>query len=330
MKRVLLLHTGGTLGMIGGKPDVLRPGPYGEALIERVPELKQLAEIELEILSNKDSSDLGPEDWTKMAKRVAAARGKADGVVIVHGTDTMSYSASALSFALSGLDFPVILTGSQRPLAQVRSDARHNLIGAVEAATLPLCEVGIFFGDKLLRGVCSTKVEVRRYSAFESPNIAPLAQAGLELEVAPHAKKLPRKVFKLEADFEPQIVALRLIPGGKPDWLLAATSGAKGVILEAFGAGNLPQRESLSLLGVLESLRDRQIPVVIVSQAPRGGVDLSRYEGGMAAAALGAISGGVMTFEAVSTKLMWLLAQTNDPNEVRSRMQNDECGELGS
>ena len=225
--------------MIGGKPDVLRPGPYGEALVERVPELKQLAHIDLEILSNKDSSDLGPDDWSRMATRVAAARGRADGVVIVHGTDTMSYSASALSFALSGLDFPVIFTGSQRPLAEVRSDARHNLIGAVEAATLPLCEVGIFFGDKLLRGSCSTKVEVRRYSAFESPNVAPLAQAGLELEVSPHAKRLPRRVpFRLEARFEPQVVALRLIPGARTDWILSATSSAKGVILEAFGAGN--------------------------------------------------------------------------------------------
>jgi L-asparaginase len=331
MKRVLLLHTGGTLGMVGGRPDVLRPGPYGEALIERVPELKQLAEIELEILSNKDSSDLGPEDWIKMSQRVAAARGKFDGVVIVHGTDTMSYSASAVSFALSGLDFPVIFTGSQRPLSLVRSDARHNLIGAVEAATLPLCEVGIFFGDKLLRGVGSTKVEVRRYSAFESPNILPLAQAGLELEVAPHAKRLPRQYpFRLEARFEPKIGALRLIPGGQADWIVEATSGAKGVILEAFGAGNLPQREALSLLGVLESLRDRRVPVVIVSQAPRGGVDLSRYEGGVAAAALGAISGGVMTFEASATKLMWLLAQTQDPEAIRTRMQTDECGELGS
>src|SRR5688572_17370512 len=114
MKRVLLLHTGGTLGMIGGRPKALRPGPYAEALLERVPELRRLAEIELEILCNEDSSDLSPDHWVEMAAKVAAARGRFDGVVIVHGTDTMAYSASAVSFALSGLDFPVIFTGSQR------------------------------------------------------------------------------------------------------------------------------------------------------------------------------------------------------------------------
>lgn len=317
--------------MIGGKPDALRPGPYGAALIEHVPELKRLAQIELEILCNEDSSDLGPDDWCRMAQRISAARGRFDGVVVVHGTDTMAYSASAVSFALSGLDFPVIFTGSQRPLAEVRSDARHNLIGAVEAATLPLCEVGIFFGDKLLRGVCATKTEVRRYSAFESPNLAPLAQAGLDLEVAPHARKLPRRVpFTLVSSFEPRVIGLRLIPGCPPESLVGATQTAKGVVLEAFGAGNLPRRDGLSLLGVLESLRDRGVPVVITSQAPRGGVDLSRYEGGAAAAALGAISGGSMTFEAASTKLMWVLSQTQNLGEVHQKMQTDLSGELGN
>lgn len=329
MKRVLLLHTGGTLGMIGGHPDVLRPGPYGEALVEHVPELRKLAHIELEILSNRDSSDLGPEDWVRMAARVAAARGKTDGVVIIHGTDTMAYSAAALTYALGGLDFPVIFTGSQRPLAEVRTDARHNLIGAVEAATLPLCEVGIFFGDRLLRGACATKIEVRRYSAFESPNLAPLAQVGLDLEVAAHARRLPRRVpFVLSAAFEPNVLALRLVPGMPPEALLAATAGARGVILEAFGAGNLPRREERSLLGALAALRDRGAPVVIVSQALRGGVDLSRYEGGAAAAALGALSGGAMTFEAAAVKLMWALAQTRDPARLREMIEEDISGEL--
>jgi L-asparaginase len=265
-----------------------------------------------------------------MATRVAAARGSFDGVVIVHGTDTMAYSASALTFALSGLDFPVIFTGSQRPLSEVRTDARHNLIGAVEAATLPLCEVGIFFGDKLLRGSCATKTEVRRYAAFESPNLAPLAQAGLDLEVAPHARRLPRRVpFRLEANFDSNVMAVRLTPGMSPSVLLAAT-GARGVIVEAFGAGNLPRREDLSLLHALEELRSHEIPVVITSQALRGGVDLSLYAGGAEAAARGAISGGIMTFEAATTKLMWALAQTRSLSQLRALFLTDLGGELNA
>src|SRR5947209_12021327 len=132
MKRVLILHTGGTLGMSARRPSALQPDTYAHEILSRVPELAALAKIETRILCNLDSSDVGPEEWAALATEVAAARGRHDGVVIVHGTDTMAFTASALSFALTGLDLPVVLTGSQRPLGEIRTDARRNLVDAVD------------------------------------------------------------------------------------------------------------------------------------------------------------------------------------------------------
>src|SRR5579862_8694524 len=189
MKRVLILHTGGTLGMAGRRPAPLAPDIYAQALTERVPELAELAEIETRILCNLDSSDIGLEEWAALADEVAQARARYDGVVIVHGTDTMAYTASALSFALAGLDRPVVLTGSQRPLAAVRSDARRNLVDAVDLATRDLPEVGICFDGRLLRGNRATKGDAWSYDAFASLGCAPLARLGLDVEIAPHVRR---------------------------------------------------------------------------------------------------------------------------------------------
>jgi hypothetical protein len=183
VKKVLILHTGGTLGMTG---EPLEPDAYSQALTEAVPELTKLAEIDTRIVFNLDSSDVGPEHWTSLTAEIASSYDDFDGFVIVHGTDTMSYTASALAYTLVGLDKPVVLTGAQRPLSALPTDARRNLADAVELATRDIPEVGICFDGLFLRGCCSTKNNVRDYRAFDSPGISALARLGVDIDVGEH------------------------------------------------------------------------------------------------------------------------------------------------
>ena len=178
-KTILLLHTGGTLGMTGGRPEVLRPAPFAEALRIRVPELTELANVELELFSNLDSSEVQPESWVRLARRLFRRLPEVDGAVVTHGTDTLSYTASALSFLLPALRRPVVLTGSQRPLQEIRSDARLNLVDAVTAALKGPREVSVCFDSHLFRGNRTVKVKVNEYDAFASPNCPPLGTLGV-------------------------------------------------------------------------------------------------------------------------------------------------------
>jgi L-asparaginase len=249
-----------------------------------------------------------PEHWVDLARVVHGAMSAYDGFVIVHGTDTMAYTSSALAFLLPGLDRPVVLTGAQNPLGAVRTDARTNLVDACHVATLPIPEVGIVFSSKLLRGCRATKLDAWSMSAFGSPSEAPLAELGLGVQVAAHV--LPKRpVVSFDPRIEPRVLSVRTFPGLDPKLLLGALSaGVKGMVIEAFGAGNMPHVER-SLIPVVEAARSIDVPVVVVSQCPRGAVDLSSYTGGVAAAAAGAIGGGDMTAEAALTKLMVALGR---------------------
>ena len=170
-KRVLLLHTGGTLGMQPRDPDqALAPNEFASTVLEHVPELSKLAQIETRVLFNLDSSDLTPSHWMDLAEVIYDARDRFDGVVITHGTDAMAYTAAALSYVLRGLPFPVILTGSQRPLADVHTDGRANLVGAVDLALRKVCEVAVYFDGLLLRGNRAIKQSTFAFGAYASPN----------------------------------------------------------------------------------------------------------------------------------------------------------------
>src|SRR5262245_60987040 len=185
----------------GKRPTPLQPDTWSQALVERVPELARLARVETRILCNLDSSDIGPDEWAALAEEVAAARASHDGVVIIHGTDTMAYTASALSFALEGLDKPVVLTGSQRPLSEIRTDARRNLVDAVDLATRDIPEVGICFDGRLLRGNRATKGDAWSYGAFASPGCPPLARLGIDVEIAAHVRR-PIQQFNVLPKFD--------------------------------------------------------------------------------------------------------------------------------
>jgi len=301
--RLLLIHTGGTLMMRGGTPAPLAPDVYTHDLLAELPVLRKIAEIETRILFNLDSSNMQPHHWVELARAVHDSMARYDGFVIVHGTDTMAYTASALAFLLPGLDRTVALTGSQKPLVDVRTDARNNLVDACHLATLRIPEVGIAFDSRFLRGCRASKLDAWGMSAFGSPSCPPLAELGISVRIAPHALS-PRSAEPFDPRIEPRVMAVRTFPGLDPALLHGAlASGVQGIVIEAFGAGNVPTLEN-SLVPVIEAARERDVPVVIASQTARGAVDLDRYEGGHAARAAGAIGAGDMTSEAALTKLM--------------------------
>jgi L-asparaginase len=327
----LLIHTGGTLMMRGGDPTPLEPDVYTRDLVAELPVLRKLAEIETRILYNLDSADIQPHHWVELARVVHESLAHYDGIVVVHGTDTMAYTASALAFLLPGLDRPVILTGAQKPLTDVRTDARTNLVDACHLATLAIAEVGIAFDSELLRGCRATKLDAWGMKAFGSPSCPPLAELGLGVHLAPHVLS-PRPPVLYDPRLEPNVIAVRTFPGLDPRLLQGAlAAGVRGLLIEAFGAGNVPRVEN-SIVPVIESARAMDVPVVIVSQSPRGAVDLTRYQGGVAAARAGAIGAGDMTSEAALTKLMIALGRADGSGRVRAAREafaSSWAGEMG-
>lgn len=320
--------------MHGTGSEPLAPDVYTRDLVSELPVLRKIAEIKTHILYNLDSSDLQPHHWIELGRTVHNAfygnGPRYDGAVIIHGTDTMAFSASALAFLLPGLDRPVILTGSQAPLSDVRTDARANLVDACHLATMPIAEVAIAFDSRLLRGCRATKLDAWSMTAFGSPSCPPLAELGIDVVIAPHVLP-PRPSRAFDDRIEPRVFVLRAFPGLDPSVLFAILGhNVRGLVIEAFGAGNVPRLEN-SLVPAIEAATQKGVPVVIVSQSPRGAVDLLRYEGGAAAARAGAISAGDMTSEAALTKLMIELgraAQSADVvASVRTAYEDRSLGE---
>lgn len=308
LKRILLVHTGGTLGMTGRRPNALKPGAFFRTVRSRVPELTQLARLEFELFSNVDSCEMQPEAWSALARLLFKALPHVDGAVITHGTDTLADTACALSFMLKGLNKPVVLTGAQRPLQEIRSDARLNLIDAVTAAIHGPAEVSVCFDSHLYRGNRVRKVSVAEYDAFHSPNYPVLGTLGVNATFAHKNKNSGRP--QLMAEIDPRVFLLRVFPGMSPHIPMEILKHVKGLVVEAYGAGNFPlaAKWGRSLVPVFEAARAMHIPTMVVSQAERNGVDLSLYESGRAAGALGAISGGDMTVSAAVVKMMHGLA----------------------
>jgi L-asparaginase len=325
MRKILLLHTGGTLGMApSGEPASLAPGPFLEHLLEKVPELNQLATLAVEVPFNQDSAALEPPHILAMARRVRDAAKEFDGFVIIHGTDTLAFTASCLGFLLSDLGKPVVLTGSQRPLAFVRSDARSNVVNAVDLACRAIPEIGICFGTHWLRGVATDKLSVSQFEAFQSPNLAPLAEIGAEISLHPEAGVFPRQVpAGLGGQLDLNIHTVTPHPGMA--WSPAPV-GARAVVIQAFGAGNLPM-DRADLQDFMADCRQRHLPVVVTSQCPRGGVDLSAYEMGRKVEALGAISGGLHTRWTALAKLGLILGARGGIAEAREAFRVQWAGE---
>jgi L-asparaginase len=326
--RVLILHTGGTLGMRPREPDrALAPDEFGHEILSHAPDLGEIAAVEARVFSNIDSSDVNCALWMRLGQEIAAASEGYDGIVVTHGTDAMAYTASALSYVLRDLPKPVILTGAQRPIADPHSDGRGNLVGAVELATRPIPEVGIYFDGVLLRGNRTTKRSSFSYAAYRSPNFPPLAEIGMELRLFVEPRR-PEGPCRVEGSFDCRVAAVRLLPG-QPAAPLAALAGTGigAVLVRAFGVGNLPVVDR----GVAEAIGELTasgIVVAIGSQSMHGRVDMSRYAGGRLAMEAGAVGIADMTIEAASVKLMYLLATCGGPDDIKSRLGVPIAGEV--
>jgi L-asparaginase len=328
MPRILLLHTGGTLGMAGALPSALKPASFFRTLKARVPELFELADIELELFCNVDSAEMQPELWTRLGAHLFARLPDFDGAVVTHGTDTLAFTASALSFMLPGLRRPVVVTGSQRPLGEIRSDARLNLIDAVTSALRGPKEVTVCFDSHLYRGNRVRKIKVSEYDAFDSPNLPVLGTLGVCARFEPGLP--PRGRFRLAERLDPRVFLLKVYPGLDPALPLSLLPLVRGLVIEGYGAGTFPLNGTLgrSLGPLFLQAEARKIPVVVVSQAHRNGVELGMYESGAFALEHGVISGADLTPAAALVKLMHALAYFRTVEQIRRYMERPVAGEL--
>jgi len=279
-----------------------------------------------------DSSDMDPADWLRISAVIASRYTDFDGFVVVHGTDTLAYTASALSFLLPGLGKPVILTGSQLSLADVRSDGREHLITSILlAGTVAIPEVAIYFGARLIRGNRAQKIHNQDFFAFDSGNLAPLARIGASIRVAHHlirpASAGPLRPLKLVR--KPKVASLRVFPGIDGAMLRRLMEPLDGLVLETYGNGNAPSRDASLHEALAEAIAPpREVVIVNCSQCHGGRVDQRRYGTGTALARAGVTSGYDMTPEAALTKLYCLLATGAPATELRRRMQENLAGEL--
>ena len=333
-KKVYIAYTGGTIGMKRAADGFVPAAGYLEQLMDNVPELKSEFLPEYRIGEYKpllDSSNMTPADWLKIANDISDRHGEFDGFVVLHGTDTMAYTASALPFMLQGLQKPVVITGAQIPLCSIRNDARENLITALLiAANFKIPEVCLCFGDKLLRGNRAVKVYADSLDAFESPNFPPLGTVGIEIKINWNLVLPPpkgRKTIKVTALNESRVAGLRLFPGISVDIVKNFLQPPmRGLILETYGVGNAP--EDRDLVATLKAANDRGVIIVNCTQCLKGTVNMEDYATGTSLAKAGVISGFDMTPEAALAKLSFLLSQKLPVAKMKKLMQTDLRGEL--
>jgi L-asparaginase len=324
--RIAILYVGGSIGMVVNKKTGRIESQESLSVIHRaIPEMQSEVKLEFFAISNVGSSEITPAHWTEIAEKIHALYDSFDGFVVIHGTNTMAYTASALSFALQNLSKPVILTGAVLPINEIAGDGRMNLIFAIRAAQLDIAEVCLVLGPKVLRGCRSKKVDESLLQSFDSPRFPPLADFSAGVHLHPWRMTRRKRTLIARPEFDRSVVLLTLVPG-IPDAYLRSVLQSKphGIVLRAYGTGMLPEH----LFAWLQEAEDRKIPVVIVSQSLRGGVDLHRFRKQLTLERLGVISGKNMSFECATVKLMWALMQAKTPLRLRELMERSLVGEI--
>jgi L-asparaginase len=326
-KKILLIHTGGTIGMTrDSRSGVLRPDMFYAGLLKVIPELSSIADMDVEIPFVLDSAELNFQHWRQLATIIKDRVTQVDGVVVTHGTDTLAYTASALSYMLPDIPIPVILTGAQRPLEELRSDARNNLVNAVELATAGIPEVAIMFDYKLMRGNRTSKSHVNSFDAFVSPNYPLLAEVGVTIEIHRANLLKPGGRFEVRERFSDSLAVFKFFPGCNSEYFQPGPA-IRAVLLIAFGAGTVPLQSGNLPARVAQWLEAGKV-VVLTSEARGGAIEPRLYESGNRLLEMGVISAADMTFEATVTKLMFLLGQHDRPDPVAAQFQKSLAGEM--
>lgn len=339
-KSIYVAYTGGTIGMKPSSQGYIPAENFLSAHLQTMPEFQRM---ELPSFTLKeyhpliDSANMSPVDWQVIADDIAAHYDQYDGFVVLHGTDTMAYTASALSFMLENLTKPVIVTGSQIPLAQLRSDGHANLLNALFiAANYPIAEVGLFFNNQLFRGNRSVKTHADGFNAFESPNYGPLLEAGIDIQLI-NGRLVSEENLSGNDDaclrvqrIQPQTIGVLTLYPGISETLIEnmLKQPLAALILQSFGVGNAPQSEAF--LNPLKAATDQGTLIINCTQCLQGKVNMGGYATGNALAQAGVISGGDMTIEATLTKLHYLLSQELPVDQVRNLMTQNLRGELSN
>ena len=337
-RSILIIYSGGTFGMVKDNSGALAPFNFG-GVIEKIPELKNF-ELGITVISfpePTDSSNIQSDHWVDMSYIIYENYHQYDGFVVLHGTDTMAYSASAVSFMLQGVNKPIIFTGAQLPIGAIRSDARENLLTSIELASLQekksglpiIKEVGLYFNHFLFRGNRSQKIRSSAFAAFESENYPYLAQSGVSIEfnqlaLRPHDGSSLRMFKRMD----PNVAVLKLFPGITKNYLEGFFNipKLKGVILETYGSGNTPSEKWF--LDILKRANKKGIVLFNVSQCNGGRVIHGRYETSKRLEEIGVISGDDITTEAAIAKMMHLFGNFSGLNTIKQKLVESICGEM--
>src|ERR1700712_1870147 len=336
MSKILIIYTGGTIGMMSDPvTKVLKPINF-EQIMDNVPELEKL-NCKIKVHSFEqiiDSSNMNPAIWSELASLIESNYDEVDGFVILHGSDTMAFSASVLSFMLEGLGKPVIFTGSQLPISAIRTDAKENLMTSIEIAKAKkndrarVPEVCIYFDYKLFRGNRSFKYNSSKFEAFRSPNCPILAESGVHLRFSVNDIRQPADLPLIShKNLVNDVGVLKLYPGISPKVVeTILTADVRGIVMETFGAGNTTTEQWF--IDQLKQAIDSGKVILDISQCKVGTVELGRYETSKELKDIGVTNGYDMTFEAAVTKMMYLLGQHDDPKEVKNLLETDIRGEI--